>query len=117
MTPYLLYRDVGGAMSWLASAFGFIEYGDRFEGPDGTVQHAAMRTSRYGEVFMMGCPGSDYRNPSLLGTNTQLMYITVDAVDDHFARAEQAGAEILERLTDTFYGDRRYTAKDPEGHQ
>lgn len=117
LTPYLLYRDVGPALDWLAQAFGFLEYGDRFEGPDGTIQHAAMRTARNGEVFMMGCPGQDYQNPKLLGTSTQLMYITVDAVDKHFARAEQAGAEILERLTDTFYGDRRYTARDPEGHQ
>ena len=117
LTPYLLYRDVAQALEWLGTAFGFTEYGDRFEGPDGTVQHAAMRTSRKGEILMMGCPGPEYKNPRKIGSSTQMLYINVDDVDAHFRRAVEAGAEILERPTDTFYGDRRYTAADPEGHQ
>lgn len=117
LTPYLLYRDVGKALNWLNKAFGFTEYGDRFAGEDGTVQHAAMRISRGGEVFMMGCPGSKYKNPKQLRSNTQLLYITVKDVDRHFARAKKAGAKVLEKPADTFYGDRRYGVTDPEGHQ
>jgi len=45
------------------------------------------------------------------------MYVTVDNVDKHFVRAQKSGAKIVEKLNDTFYGDRRYTAQDPEGHQ
>ena len=45
VTPYLLYRDVAAALDWLARTFDFSEEGDRFEGPDGTVQHAAMRNN------------------------------------------------------------------------
>jgi PhnB protein len=117
LTPYLLYRDVGKALVWLEKAFGFKEFGDRFEGKDGKVQHAAMRISKDGETLMMGSPGPKYKNPKQLGAATQFLYINVDNVDKHFARAKKAGAKITEKPQDTFYGDRRYTAVDPEGHQ
>ena len=32
-------------------------------------------------------------------------------------RAKKAGAKILEPPADQFYGERRYGAADPEGHQ
>jgi uncharacterized glyoxalase superfamily protein PhnB len=111
ITPYLLYRDAGSALEFLKKAFGFSEYGSRFKGADGSVQHTD------GSIFMMGSPGPKFKNPRKLGGVTQLMYVTVDNVDKHFARAEKHGAKILEKLTDTFYVDRRYTAEDPEGHQ
>ena len=116
LTPYLLYKDVGRALGWLRKAFGFREFGDRFLGADGTVQHAAMQLAD-GSVFMMGCPGPKYKNPKKLGAVTQILYVNVDNVDRHFARAKKSGASILEKPADTFYGDRRYGAADPEGHQ
>lgn len=117
LTPYLLYKDVGRALDWLAKAFGFQEYGERFSGSDGTIQHAAMRVAKDRDVFMLGCPGPKYKNPKKLGNATHLLYVNVDNLDKHFARAKKAGAKILEKPTDTFYGDRRYAAADPEGHQ
>jgi PhnB protein len=117
LTPYLLYKDVGKALDWLNKAFGFVESDDRFTGEDGTIQHAAMEISPKGEVFMLGCPGPKYKNPKKLGNVTALMYVNVENVDKHFARAKKAGARIIEKLEDTFYGDRRYGTVDPEGHQ
>lgn len=38
-------------------------------------------------------------------------------VDAHFRHARDAGAKILHEPQDRFYGDRRYGAEDPEGHQ
>lgn len=115
ITPYLLYKDVGKALIFLKKAFGFTEYGDRFTAPDGTVSHAAMQHTD-GSIFMMGCPGPKYKNPKKLGGITQLLNVTVDNVDKHFAIAQKAGAKITEKPADTFYGDRRYMATDPEGH-
>jgi PhnB protein len=117
LTPYLLYKDVGKALNWLTKAFGFIEDGERFTGEDGTIQHAAMKISKDGAPLMMGCPGPKYKNPKKLGSVTVLMYVDVDNVDKHFARAKKAGAKIIEKPADTFYGARRYGATDPEGHQ
>jgi PhnB protein len=116
LTPYLLYKDVGKALNWLSKAFGFVEDGDRFTAEDGTIQHAAMKISKDGALLMMGCPGPKYKNPKKLGSVTVLMYVDVDNVDKHFARAKKAGAKIVEKPTDTFYGARRYGATDPEGH-
>lgn len=114
ITPYLFYENVAGALDWLARAFGFDEFGDRYTGEDGKVNHAAMKLGE-GQV-MMGCPGPAYRNPKRLGAATQQLYVYVEDVDAHFARAREAGAEILEEPQDQFYGDRRYSATDPEGH-
>lgn len=113
VTPYLLYEDVAGALEWLARAFGFHEQ-LRYADPDGTVTHAEMRVD--GGSFMLGDPGSDYRNPNRLGGVTQLVHVYVDDVDAHFARAREAGATILAEPRDQEYGDRRYEAADPEGH-
>ena len=84
-------------------------------GPDGKFNHAAMKL---GDDFIMrGCPGSKYKNPKRLGQATQSLYVNIDNVDKHFARARKAGATILEEPEDKFYGHRRYGAEDPEGHQ
>jgi uncharacterized glyoxalase superfamily protein PhnB len=115
--PYLLYRDVGKAMTWLNKAFGLKETGESFKGEDGAIQHAAMKLPNDVDVIMMGCPGPKYKNPKKLGSVTQMLYIYVDDADKHFARAKKAGAKVLEKPSDTFYGERRYGVTDPEGHQ
>jgi len=115
VTPYLLYEDVGGALKFLAKAFGFRKHGAQVLGPDGKINHAAMQFGD--DLIMMGCPGSGYRNPKRLGRATQNLYVNVEDVDKHFERARKAGATILEEPTDTEYGHRRYGAADPEGHQ
>lgn len=115
VTPYLLYADVAAAMDFLKAAFGLEEYGERFLDSDGRVNHAAMKIGD--GVIMMGCPGAAYKNPKQLGSSTESLYIYVEDVDAHFERARRAGARILQEPTDEFYGDRRYGAEDPEGHQ
>jgi uncharacterized glyoxalase superfamily protein PhnB len=112
--PYLLYEDVAATVEWLTRAFGLEEHGDRYTGDDGRVNHAAMKIGD--GIVMMGCPGADYKNPKQLGQITQQLYIFVEDVDAHCARARAAGAEIVREPADQFYGDRQYGAKDPEGH-
>ena len=115
ITPYLLYQDAGGAVSWLAKAFGLRRAGDLYTGADGRVSHASMM---FGDaLLMLGSPGPDFRNPKALGHATQNLYVDVDDVDEHYARAVKAGATIIEEPKDTFYGARRYGAEDPEGHR
>ena len=113
--PYLLYEDVGGALKFLAKAFGFKKFGDSMRAADGTINHAAMQLDD--ATVMMGCPGPGYRNPKRVGQATQSLYVNVEDVDKHFRRAKKAGAAIIEEPLDTPYGDRRYGAEDPEGHQ
>ena len=115
ITAYLYYEDVGGALRFLAKAFGFRNHGRPMMGPGGKINHAAMK---FGDDFvLMGCPPSEYKNPKRLGQATQSLLINVANVDEHFERARKAGATILEEPKDTPYGARRYGAEDPEGHQ
>jgi uncharacterized glyoxalase superfamily protein PhnB len=111
--PYLLYEDAGAALEWLARAFGFREE-MRMDEDAGRVAHAEMDVGAGARVFM-GAPGGDYRGPGRLGTRTALVYLYVDDVDAHCARAREAGAEIVEEPADQPYGERRYAAADLEG--
>ncbi|RPI62547.1 MAG: glyoxalase/bleomycin resistance/extradiol dioxygenase family protein [Lysobacterales bacterium] len=115
ITPYLLYRDAGAAVDWLAKAFGLRKTEDVFKGGDGRVNHASMT---FGDaVLMLGSPGPDFRGPRAIGHATQNLYVDVEDVDQHYARAVAAGATVIEEPKDTFYGARRYGAEDLEGHR
>ena len=115
ITPYLYYEDVGAALEFLTRAFGFKNYGRPMKQQDGRINHAAMKIGK--DLVMMGYPGAKYKNPKRLKQATQSLYINVSNVDKHFERAKKAGAKILAEPEDQFYGDRRYGAEDPEGHQ
>ena len=115
ITPYLLYQDVGAALKFLSKAFGLKKFGALYRSADGSINHASMRLGA--DLLMMGCPGRKYKNPRRLKQATQMLYIDVDDVDAHYARAKKAGAKIIIELEDAFYGHRRYGAEDPEGHQ
>ena len=113
IAPYLLYEDGAVAIDFLTNAFGFEEV-MRMEDDKGDVNHAELRLGE--DTVMLGDPGDDYRNPRNADHSTALVHVYIDDVDRHFERAKAAGAEIVMEPTDPEYGDRRYDAKDPEGH-
>jgi len=112
IAPYLLYEDGAAAIDFLTRAFGFEEVMRMDEG--GIVNHAEVRLGD--DSVMLGYPGADYKNPRNADHATALVHVYVDDVDAHFEQAKAAGAEIVMEPTDQEYGDRRYDAKDPEGH-
>lgn len=114
ITPYLLYRDAGAAVDWLAKAFGLRKSGRSYKDAGGRITHAEMKLGD--ALLMLGSPGPDFKNPKVLGQATQTLYVDVEDVDKHYARAVRAGAKIIEEPKETFYGARRYGAEDPEGH-
>ncbi|MDA1265410.1 MAG: VOC family protein [Planctomycetota bacterium] len=113
ISPYLNYEDTGVMVEWLTGAFGLVER-HSLQGPDGKVVHAEMAFED--GLVMLGSPGGTFRNPKNLGQVTSSLYIYVPDVDAHCIRARDAGAELIEEPNDTPYGDRRYGARDPEGH-
>ena len=115
ITPYLLYQDAGAALTWLTKAFGLRKTGQAFKDANGRVTHAEMALGD--AVLLLGSPGPDFKNPKVLGQATQNLYVDVDDVAKHHARAAKAGARIIEAPQDTVYGARRYGAEDPEGHR
>jgi uncharacterized glyoxalase superfamily protein PhnB len=110
--PHLPYQDLDAAIAWLTKAFGFKEhyrYGDPISGAQ----------LRLGDAYVMV---STERQPqrkspaSIGGTRTQGLTIILDNVDEHYARAKSAGANIVEEPHETVYGEYQYAACDLEGH-
>jgi len=111
--PYIFYRDVPAALEWLARAFGFKEE-MRVSTASGGM-HGQMLLD--GQRIMMGQGGKDWGMVSAHEAQTATMgvFIYLDDVDAHHARAEAAGAEIVQAPCDESYG-RTYTARDLDGH-
>jgi len=114
--PSLAYKDNRAALAWLQKAFGFEPSEVLTDGQDNIV-HAEMT---HGDgVVMIGSEWADWtRSPaSLGGKNTQRVHVRIErGLDEHCARARQAGARIVMEPADQFYGDRSYIATDLEGH-
>src|SRR6478672_12231223 len=113
IVPYLYYSDVFAAIDWAEKAFGFEKLR-----ADSTPSGGVHGEVRFGDgVIMMGNASDEYRmkSPRDLATSTQGVFIYVDDVDAHYARAKAAGAEIVTELADQSYG-RNYWARDLEGH-
>jgi uncharacterized glyoxalase superfamily protein PhnB len=110
LLPHIGYQNVADACEWLSRVFGFRE-AYRYDEPASGVQmylgqaYIMLRSAREGCMI-----------PARLGYGTQHLTIFVEDVDAHYARAKEAGAEIVEELHDTVYGERQYGAKDLDGH-
>jgi uncharacterized glyoxalase superfamily protein PhnB len=114
IVPHLIYDDVEGALAWLARAFGFRERAaGRATSADGRIEHAEMELG--GGVVMLGPPSVHGDSPRR-GVSA-MVHVYVDDVDRHCERARAAGATIVLEPEDQPWGDRRYQARDPEGHQ
>lgn len=114
--PTFRYRDAAAAIAFLRNAFGFEEV-DVNRDPEGVVTHAELRFG--GGMGMVGSLKDDWMHtlvPRDVGGLTSSAYLVVEDPDAHAKRAEEAGAEIVRPLEETFYGSREYSARDPEGH-
>ncbi|MEP7335556.1 MAG: VOC family protein [Actinomycetota bacterium] len=103
--PYLLYEDAPAAIEFLTRAFGFREI-NRTTGADGVVLNCELIGPAGGIVWLGQSPPS----------GTSLVYLYVNDADAHRARAKAEGATIVDEPEDQPFGDRRYSAKDPQGH-
>jgi uncharacterized glyoxalase superfamily protein PhnB len=111
--PYLYYADVPKAIEWLQKAFGFDQIMIQ---PTGNGRHHGE--VRFGAgIVMMGTAADQFesKSPAQARAHTSGVFIYLDDVDGHCARAKAAGAEIVQDVTDQDYG-RTYWARDPEGH-
>ena len=113
ISPYLYYENGAAAMDWLVEAFGF-EEDMRMTSDEGRLEHGQLKLGD--SIVMLGEPGPHYESPKKRGGATAGVHVYVEDVDAHFERAKAAGAEIHMEPTNQPYGDRRYDAEDPEGH-
>lgn len=116
--PCLTYRNAHAAIEFLGEAFGF-QPKMVMEGEKNSVAHAELVLGD--ALIMLGSTkDTDYgrliKPPLDAGIATQSLYLVVDDVDAHHARAVRGGAEIILPPTTQDYGGRDYTCRDIEGH-
>jgi uncharacterized glyoxalase superfamily protein PhnB len=129
IVPFIAYEDAPGAIEWLCAAFGAREDEDaRQTGADGAVGHAELDFG--GATVFLATPTPEYQSPRRHRKTCDAarrwqdnpwvidgLFVEVDDVDAHHARALDHGAAILREPADQPYGFRVYTAEDVEGHR
>jgi uncharacterized glyoxalase superfamily protein PhnB len=110
--PVLKYYDAHAAIDFLERAFGFERHAVH-DGDNGGIAHAELRLGD--EYVLLGSTGEgdDRFNQ---GAGRYSLYVVVEDPDAHHDRTKDAGASIERELSDTDYGSREYTARDPEGN-
>jgi uncharacterized glyoxalase superfamily protein PhnB len=116
--PELVVEDVARAAAWLCRAFGFTE---RWRAGGHRVQLAvgagavALTEQRLGQGFAAPDDAA-FRIPRPREVNPPVM-VRVEDVDRHHERARRHRARILQPPETYPYGERQYTAEDPDGHR
>lgn len=111
--PTLRYADPDAAMEWLERTLGFERREDHRD-ESGNLVHAELSL---GPAIVMLSAATTGREPfRSLPAGATLVYCGVDEVEALHESAREAGADIAVELTDTDYGSRDFTVRDPEGN-
>src|SRR4051812_136365 len=112
----LAYADAAAAIDWLCEAFGFEEDRDqRYTDSSGVVGHAELRYG--GSRIMLATPTPEYEGPKRHAEHCDAarrwldnpwvidgVFVEVEDVAAHYARAAAAGARILREPEDPGVG-------------
>jgi uncharacterized glyoxalase superfamily protein PhnB len=121
LIPSVRYKDAKAGMAWLERALGFVTTA-LYEGPEDTVAHAQMT---FGESGMIMLGSASNANPvghlvaipsEVGGRVTSPIYLVVEDCEPVYAKAETAGAEVVQPLRTMEYGGKAFTLRDPEGY-
>jgi uncharacterized glyoxalase superfamily protein PhnB len=117
--PSMQYRNAPDAIEWLSRVFGFEKHAV-YPGPGNTIMHAELTLG--GGMIMLGSVNDNsVRRHMMLpaelgGARTHGVNLIVKDADEVYARAEAAGAEIVEAIEDKPFGGRGFACRDPEGY-
>ena len=120
--PNLRYADAPRAIEFLCEAFGFERKAMYLDNDDPRIVQHAQLLWQDRMIMISTAAGTDYadaarmRTAAEAGGATVSLYLVVDDVDAHAARARAAGANIVMEPRDQDYGGRGYGARDPEGN-
>ena len=129
VVPMVAYEDAAAAIDWLTRAFGFREDPDERYTEEGRVTHAELDVGD-GTVIYVANPTPDYVAPKRHREECEAaarwssvpwvvdgLLVHVSDVEEHYARAEAAGANMLSPVDEGPDGRRRYRVEDVEGHR
>jgi uncharacterized glyoxalase superfamily protein PhnB len=113
---YLIVGDAGKAIEFYTRVFGAKEK-FRLVEPSGRIGHAELDFD--GTTLMLAdeFPEYDLAGPQKLGGTPVTIHLHVDNADEVIERATRAGAEVVHKPQDHFYGERSGTIRDPFGHR
>lgn len=111
--PQLLYWDADAGIRWLKDVLG-CTCGHDHRDENGSVAHAELNFG--GATIMLSSAGVGREPFRSLRPGGRLIYCALDTVDELYERVRAAGGDIAMELTDTSYGSRDFTARDPEGN-
>lgn len=111
--PAFRYEDAPAAIRFLVDVLGFTE---TMVVPEGDlIAHAELRWPEGGAVMLGSVRPPDGVHDAMK-PGTGAAYVVSDKVDEIYARAKSAGAEITAEPTDTDYGSHTFSLRDPEGN-
>ncbi|HEV2425102.1 MAG TPA: VOC family protein [Terriglobia bacterium] len=114
---YLTVTDSLKAVDFYKRAFGAVENESmRFVDPSGRVAHSEVTIGDSG--IMISDESTDYKRfgPAHFGGSPVKIHLYVEDVDALAAQAIAAGARVVRRVEDQFYGERSGRLEDPFGH-
>lgn len=116
LNPYFAVHDAAAAIEFYKEAFGATER-TRMNGPGGSIMHAELQIGD--SVLMLGdeAPEMGASSPKTIGDTPVGLMVYVENVDQAFAKAVEASAEVEMPPMDMFWGDRFCKLKDPFGHK
>lgn len=117
VVPYLAVHDAAAAIDFYIEVFGARESSERFVDPDGKVGHAELTIGDSHVYLSDEFPDLGVRSPKTLGGSGLGIIVYVPDVDAAVARAQRAGATVVQGVEEQFYGTRRATLLDPFGHR
>lgn len=116
--PFSVALAVNGAaeaINFYKAAFGAEERYRLIDPENGKVGHAEL-TIRGSLVMLADEYPAFNKTPTTLGGTPVKLSLMCDNVDADFQRALEAGATVVQPLTDQFYGHRSGCLRDPYGH-
>jgi PhnB protein len=114
-TPYLSIKGAADAIEFYKKAFGATEK-MRMPRPDGRIGHAEIKIGKANIMLADEHPEINFLSPRTLGGSPVTIHIYVEDVDALASKAEAAGAKVMRKVSDQFYGDRTGQFEDPFGH-
>lgn len=122
ISPLLSVDDVARSMDYYEKVLKF-KKGQALPGEGGKLMHGDVRIAD--DIMLMFSPDTAREGPvaeklakgGVKGAGV-ILYLDLgdQDIDRYYQDVKQAGAKIIEPITDQFWGDRTFTVEDPNGY-
>jgi PhnB protein len=116
ITPHIVVRGAAEAADWYARALGATER-DRLPVPGGKLMSVELWFGDSAVMVADEFPEMGVLSPQSIGGTATVLHLFSDDVEGLYSRVTEAGADVLQPLGDTFWGDRYGQVQDPFGHR